>query len=88
MRWKLQPGEEDLTVMRVVITGKKNDRPVAFTSDLYDRFDPRTGFHSMARTTGFTATMAARAFRLGLIKNLGITRQNSWGSTRNASVSS
>lgn len=72
-RLKLQSGEEDLTIMRVVITGKKRDHRLTITYDLFDRFDPQSGFHSMARTTGFTATMAARAFRLGLIKNLGIT---------------
>ncbi|MDH7513259.1 MAG: saccharopine dehydrogenase family protein [Clostridiales bacterium] len=72
-RLKLQPGEEDLTIMRVVITGKKSDHPLTLTYDLCDRFDQKAGFHSMARTTGFTAAMAARAFGLGMIKNLGIT---------------
>ncbi|MCX7974356.1 MAG: saccharopine dehydrogenase NADP-binding domain-containing protein [Candidatus Aminicenantes bacterium] len=71
-RLRLQPGEEDITVMRVVAKGEKDGQPISFQFDLFDRFDPETGIHSMARTTGFTATMIVRAMAEGLIKLKGI----------------
>ncbi len=71
-RLKLRPGEEDLTVMRIVAAGKKEGRTVQLSFELIDRFDRATGIHSMARTTGYTATMAARALAEGLVKRTGI----------------
>lgn len=71
-RLKLRPGEEDLTVLRVVASGQKEGRAARIIFELMDRFDPETGVHSMARTTGYTATMVARALRQGLIKKKGI----------------
>ena len=63
--WKLGDGEEDLTVMRIVVAGKKAGRPVRRTFHLLDRADPATGVHSMARTTGYTATAIARLLLSG-----------------------
>jgi saccharopine dehydrogenase-like NADP-dependent oxidoreductase len=71
-RLKLQPGEKDMTVMRLVAEGEKNKRPLRIIYDLIDHYDPETGIHSMARTTGYTATMIARAFAQGLIRKKGI----------------
>jgi lysine 6-dehydrogenase len=56
--WKLQPNEPELTVMRVIISGKENGKPKTITYDLYDEYDPATQQWSMARTTGYTATAA------------------------------
>ncbi|MFZ4546175.1 MAG: saccharopine dehydrogenase family protein [Bacteroidales bacterium] len=72
-KWKLQEGEEDLTVMQVITEGLKNGVRQRFTWDLYDRFDKATGIHSMARTTGYTATMVARLLAKGLYNKKGIT---------------
>ncbi|NPV83299.1 MAG: NAD(P)H-binding protein [Candidatus Aminicenantes bacterium] len=71
-RLQLQPGDEDLTVLRVVVEGEKGGRPLRLIFELLDRFDRRSGIHSMARTTGYTATMLARALASGLIKKKGI----------------
>lgn len=71
-RLKLKPGEEDLTVMRVIAKGEKNGHSVSFQFELFDRFDLESGIHSMARTTGYTATMIVRAFAEGLIDLKGI----------------
>ncbi len=71
-RLQLEPGDEDLTVLRVVVEGDKNGRPHRLTFELLDRFDRESRIHSMARTTGYTATMLARALALGLIKRKGI----------------
>lgn len=58
--WKLEKGEADLTVMRILIEGLKGCEGYRLTWDLYDEYDPQTGIHSMARTTGYTATGIAK----------------------------
>jgi len=58
-QWKLEPGEPELTVMRVTVEGEEQGKPVRHVWDLLDRYDPQTGFSSMARTTGFTCAAAA-----------------------------
>ncbi|MGC8892642.1 MAG: saccharopine dehydrogenase family protein [Candidatus Saccharicenans sp.] len=69
---KLNPGEEDLTIMRVMVGGEKSRNKIRLIYELSDRFDRQTGIHSMARTTGYTATQVARAFASGLIKRKGL----------------
>jgi saccharopine dehydrogenase-like NADP-dependent oxidoreductase len=53
-KWKLQPGEEEFTVMRIVMEGEKNNQKQRITYSLLDR--TTEGVLSMARTTGYTAT--------------------------------
>ncbi len=72
-KWKLNEGEVDITVMQVMAEGKKEGRRVRYTWDLHDRFDPVTRVHSMARTTGYSATMALRMVAKGLYTHKGIT---------------
>ena len=71
--WELQPGETELTVMRIIIDGQEDGRPVRWTYDLLDRTDHEGGVTSMARTTGYTATMAVRALAEGLYGEPGIS---------------
>jgi saccharopine dehydrogenase-like NADP-dependent oxidoreductase len=72
-KWKLEKGEADLTVMKVEVAGKKDGRKVKYTWDLIDRYDPVTGIHSMARTTGYSATVAVRMIRDCLYRHEGIS---------------
>jgi len=72
-KWKLQEGEEDLTVMQVITEGLKDGVRHRYTWNLHDRFDQETGIHSMARTTGYTATMAARMLAQGLYTHKGVS---------------
>lgn len=72
-KWKLQEGEEDLTIMQVITEGLKNGVRERYTWDLYDRFDKATGVHSMARTTGYTATAVARLLSEGLYNHTGVS---------------
>jgi saccharopine dehydrogenase-like NADP-dependent oxidoreductase len=58
-KWKMKEGDEDFTVMRVVIDGEENNLPKTYTYNLLDHFDRSTKTTSMARTTGFTCTAAA-----------------------------
>jgi lysine 6-dehydrogenase len=71
-KWKLRPGEKDITVMQVIIDGEKGGEKARYIFDLFDRFDSASGVHSMARTTGYTATAALRMVSRGLYKRRGI----------------
>jgi len=71
--WQLGPGEEDFTVMRIVVEGEKGGRRSRHTWDLLDRFDRQTGTTSMARTTGYTCTAAVRMVAAGLYDHKGIS---------------
>ncbi len=72
-KWKLEEGEEDITVMQVIIEGEYDGKHVRYTYDLYDEFNKSTKTHSMARTTGYTATMAVRMIASGLYTRTGIS---------------
>lgn len=70
--WQLKEGEVDITVMKIVVEGEKDGQRICITWDLTDRYDPETGIHSMARTTGYTATMVARLIRAGGFNQKGV----------------
>ncbi len=72
-KWKLNEGEEDMTIMQVMVEGVKDNAPLTFIWDLYDAYDPVSGVHSMARTTGYTATMTVRMIAHRLYKEPGIS---------------
>jgi saccharopine dehydrogenase-like NADP-dependent oxidoreductase len=72
-KWKLNPGEADITIMKVIVEGRKGKKRLRYTWDLFDKFDAVTGIHSMARTTGYTATVALRMIADGLYTQKGIT---------------
>jgi lysine 6-dehydrogenase len=57
-KWKLKPGEEEFTVMRIRISGEENGKLKSYEYTLFDRTDKATGTLSMARTTGYTCTAA------------------------------
>ena len=71
-QWKLEPGEKDITIMQIMVEGKKDGKKIKYTWDLLDRYDPETQTHSMARTTGYTATTVARLLKDGLFDKKGI----------------
>ncbi|HOU15995.1 MAG TPA: saccharopine dehydrogenase C-terminal domain-containing protein [Anaerolineae bacterium] len=70
--WKLRPGEEDFTVMQVIVEGERAGKRVRYTYDLLDRYDRATQTTSMARTTGYTATIVARQVLRGQFTQQGI----------------
>ncbi len=71
-KWTLPEGEHDFTVMRVVIEGQREGEILRYTYDLLDRYDSATGITSMARTTGYTCSVAARLVADGVITQKGI----------------
>jgi saccharopine dehydrogenase-like NADP-dependent oxidoreductase len=72
-KWQLKPGEEDFTVMRVIVEGDDaQGRHETVTYDLLDRFDPKNKVTSMARTTGYTGTAGVRLLAEGKFKRPGV----------------
>lgn len=72
-KWKLEEGEEDITIMKIIVTGTKGSKVLQYTWDLFDTYDAATKVHSMARTTGYTATMALRMVALGMYTKKGVS---------------
>ena len=70
--WELKPGEEDYTVMRIIVEGKKKGGTARYLWELHDRYDRETGTISMARTTGYTCTAAVRLLAEGLFSRKGV----------------
>ncbi len=72
-KWELKNGDKDITVMQVIVEGQKNNKQLRYTYDLFDKFDDKTGIHSMARTTGYTATSVLRMMIAGLYDKKGVS---------------
>ena len=70
--WKLDPEEQELTIMKVIIQGRQKDRSKTIEYSILDRYDPITKTSSMARTTGYTCTAAANMLADGLFNKKGI----------------
>lgn len=81
-KWELKDGDADFTVMRIIVDGMKDEEKVRYTYDLLDRCDERSGVHSMARTTGYTATVALRMVADGLYAEKGISPPEFIGRSR------
>ena len=56
-KWKMKEGDQDFTIMRIIIQGQEDGGEVSYRYDLLDRYEENT--ISMARTTGFTCTAVA-----------------------------
>jgi lysine 6-dehydrogenase len=70
--WRMPEGDEDLTVMRVEVEGTLGGARRTYTWDLYDEYDPRTRYTSMARTTGFPCAIFARLLVSGALRRPGV----------------
>jgi len=71
-KWQMKAGDVDITVMKVIVKGRKGGEKLKYVYDLVDRYDPATATHSMARTTGYTATAAVRLLSRELFRRNGI----------------
>lgn len=68
-KWTYEPGEEDLTVMRVIGRGE-DGRELRW--DLFDLYDKATQATSMARTTAFPCAIVARMIASGQWRKPGV----------------
>ena len=62
---RLEKEERDITVLRVKVKGKKDDREILYTYDMVDRYDNEEKVTSMAKTTSYTAAIVARMLAKG-----------------------
>lgn len=72
-KWKLNRNDKDITIMKLIVEGKKAEKKLCYTYELMDRHDSSTNTHSMARTTGYTATLVLRMIAQGLYKRKGVS---------------
>ena len=72
-KWKLNGNDKDITIMKLIVEGKKAEKKLCYTYELMDRHDSSTNTHSMARTTGYTATLVLRMITQGLYKRQGVS---------------
>ena len=70
--WKLEPDEDEFTVMKVIVRGTKDSKPYGVEWNLLDRYEPVSRLSSMARTTGFTCTGAAGLIQKGMFTEKGV----------------
>lgn len=82
-KWKLQQGEEDLTIMRITLRGVDVSGNVQHVYTLVDRYDNTTNTTSMARTTAYTCTGAVNLLAKGLYKRKGISPPEFIGENEN-----
>lgn len=72
-KWKLKPGEEEFTVMRIRMTGEEKGTATTYQYNLLDRTEKSTGILSMARTTGYTCTAVVHLVAGGSYHRKGIS---------------
>lgn len=61
-------GARDLVIVRILANGKRQGREAEATVDLFDRYDARTGFTAMERTTGWHAAIMAGFIARGEVR--------------------
>lgn len=71
-QWTYQPGEEDMTIMRITAEGETDGARERWTWDLMDVYDPETRATSMSRTTAFPCTIVARKILGGEFRKPGV----------------
>ncbi|HPT03996.1 MAG TPA: saccharopine dehydrogenase C-terminal domain-containing protein, partial [Bacteroidales bacterium] len=72
-KWKLEEGEDDITIMKVIVEGEAKGKKTSYSWDLYDQYNHDTHTHSMARTTGYTASSALQMIIKGLYRKPGVS---------------
>lgn len=64
--WKYGVGEQDITIMKIIINGVKDSRDLMIECDLYDEYDEIDQLSSMSRTTGYVCSSGINL----IIKNI------------------
>ncbi len=59
-KWQLGETEQEFTVMQIILSGTDDQGDCLIEYNMLDRYDTKTCVSSMARTTGYTCTAAAR----------------------------
>jgi len=70
--WKLDPEEQELTVMKVIVEGNKSGSPKRVEYNLLDTYHSETKTSSMSRTTGYVCTAAVQLIAKKLFTEKGV----------------
>ena len=70
--WKLGPTEEELTIMKVIVEGKRDGQPQRVEYNMIDYYDAASETSSMGRTTGYTCTAAVNLIAKGMFAEKGV----------------
>ncbi len=70
--WAFDEDEEEFTVVRVDVEGKKGGKHYRYTYELYDETDKETWTASMARATGYPAVIVGCLMLEGKISQKGV----------------
>jgi lysine 6-dehydrogenase len=70
---KLDQGESEFTLLQIRVKGEQGGKPRQYRYDMLDYYDAASDVTSMARTTGYTATMAVRMLAEGLYTEKGVS---------------
>lgn len=71
-QWKLQPTDEEFTIMTILLKGTQNNLPATVEYFLYDEYDAVSQTSSMSRTTGYTCTAAVNMLAENLFSKKGV----------------
>jgi len=71
-QWELKEDEEEFTVMRIIVKGRKGEKRLIYTYDLLDYYDREEKTTSMSRATGFPCAIMARLVAQGKYSTRGI----------------
>jgi saccharopine dehydrogenase-like NADP-dependent oxidoreductase len=71
-RIQYAPGERDVVVVRIEVTGVRADSKTKVVHQVIDRKDLETGITAMGRTVGFTASIGAQMIASGRIAKRGV----------------
>lgn len=80
--WKLQPGEEEFTVMKIVVQGEQEGKRKTIEYSLLDYYDAQSQTTSMARSTGYTCTAAVHLIAKKLFTATGVFPPEKIGSNK------
>ena len=78
-RMKLGEKEREFTFLQIEVRGNRNGKGILHLYKMYDERDDRTGYTSMARTTGFPCVIMARLIAEGLVNMPGVHAPESIG---------
>lgn len=70
--WELKKGDEDFTILRAKIQGAEDNEFAVYEYNLFDKYDQKSGVHSLSRSTGYACTAVAELILDGSISKHGI----------------
>jgi len=71
-KWKMEEGDEDLTLMKIIVEGIKGEKKLRHSYYMLDKYDKEKKVISMARTTGYTCTAIVKQIMDGVYDKKGI----------------